>query len=115
MNKTTISIALTALIAINLSACDKIKALGGDDEIATQCLVFGQAEKLTGGYKHLVKNTCDKQINVLEKSTEQRFTLVKKGEQNVILFEATTSMGACFEPYEPDIKSSNGKFQCRKK
>ncbi len=115
MNKKfTLSALLSACLMSSLTGCDEISSIGGDDQVATQCLSFGQAVQLAGGYRHTVRNSCDKQINVLEQSTEQRFTLVAKGEQNLILFAATTSMAACFSPYEPDIKSSNGKFQCRK-
>lgn len=100
-----------------LSACDSSSSSGGDDKVATQCLAFGTAVKLEGGYRHKVINTCDKKINALEASTEQRLVLDKGEQQDVVMFSATPSMGACFFPFFPVLITEGddeGLFKCRK-
>ena len=105
---------LSASMAM-LAACNSSGSLAtGDDEVATQCLSFGTALQSGDSYVHKITNTCSQTVHVLVEQTDERFTLSPSQLHVLSLTTATPSLGACFDPYEPDLKSSNGKFQCRR-
>lgn len=102
---------LTALLV----GCNSSGSLGGDDEIASHCVAVDAAEQQGSHYVHTLVNVCDKVINVMEPSTRNQWSISPKAKHDVTLSTKKPAFGACFEPYEPDVKESSGRFQCRRK
>jgi len=100
-------------LVLLLVACGDSLTGGGDDQVATQCLAFSQATKKGNQFRHKVHNTCKKNIQVLDSASEQRFTILGHRDVVVNLSSATPSLGACYAPYIPEIKSAD-QFKCRK-
>ncbi len=107
------NILVVFLVAV-ATACSDSDSSGGSDQVATQCLAFGTAVSISGGFRHSVFNTCKKKINVLESSTLQRFSLDSNESQDVVLFSEKPLMGACFSPFQPELKGDTKQFECKR-
>ncbi len=95
-----------AAVLISAGGCgdSSSSSSGGADKVATDCLAFGTAVKISGGYRHNVVNSCNKKINVLESSTNQRFSLDKNENQDVVLFFRQAINGRVLRPISPRVK-----------
>ncbi len=114
MNRKKISALAMVLTTVALSSCDSGKSNSGSDHVATQCVAFGQAEKLSSGYRHTIHNTCDKNINVYDVDSNQRFSVLKRKSNVIILPSLTPKVGACFDPFAPEVLGNGTEFKCVK-